>query len=75
MEWQICHWNDCQRGLSTYEHICHNIFLTFCLLTPLTNASMKDENAKFSPREYKKCDKYIQTLLINCIGEKLGKNE
>ena len=50
-------------------------FWTFHLLTPLTNASPKDENTKFSLRKYKKCDKYIRTLIIDCIGEKLGKKE
>ena len=50
-------------------------FLTFRLPASLTNASLKDENAKFSPQKYKKCDKYIWTLIMNCIGEKLGKKE
>ena len=31
-----------------YEHICHNIFLTFHPPTPLTNVYMKDENVNFS---------------------------
>ena len=57
-------------------HICHIIFfLTFCPPIPLTNASFKYENTKFSSQKYKKCDKYIRTLIINCIGEKLGKKE
>lgn len=65
--------NDCQHGLSAHGHICHNIFLTFHLLTPLTNASLKDENTKFNSRKYKKYNKYIWTLIMNCIGVKLGK--
>jgi len=34
---------------------------------------MKIQNIVFERK--KKCYKYIQTLIMNCIGEKLGKNE
>ena len=42
------------------------IFLTCSILTLLTNTSIKDENAQFNQQKYKKYDKYIQTLIIEC---------
>jgi len=59
--------------VSIGTYLSEYFFLTFHLFTPLTTTSLKDKNAKFNSRKYKKCDKYIQTLIMNCIGEKLWK--
>ena len=45
-------------NFSINSHFC------FWMCNLLTNVSMKDENTKFSPRKYKKCDKYIRPLTL-----------
>ena len=41
----------------------------------MKNALLKDEYAKFNFRKYKKHNKYIRTLIIDCLCEKLGEKK
>jgi len=44
----------------------YNILLTFCILTPLTNVSLKYENTKFSPENVKSATN-IPSVTVNKI--------